>query len=748
MKIPKIAPINLPGFVSWLVLLIGFIITFISWYNTRQEEMTHAHDRFNAEIVEHVAAIQNRMQAYEQMLRAGVALIESSDNVDRNEWKTFERSLKVQEQFPGTLGFAYTIFVPHDEVATHEALMRAEGFPDYRIHPLDPDLPPTAIIFLEPLNSRNVAAIGYNMYKEPNRLAAMKRAVETGNAALAGRVILVQENKGPVQAGTLMYLPVYRKGASLKTVEDRWAAIIGMVYAPLRMGDLMEGILGKKGYLVDLHIFDENLYTEENLMYNSGTTFTSFEGVLFHKAEIVEIAGRKWTLDFAGTAGFNATVDTSKPWMIAVGGTIVSLLLFGFVYEIARSHDRVVTMAKAMTVEIRKLSIAVEQSPSVVIITDTLGRIIYTNPRFTEVTGYNAEEVLGQNPRIFKSGHTKKEEYEILWSTIRDGKIWRGEMYNRKKNGDIYWAVVAIAPIRDDLGDITNFVSLQEDITIRKEAETALIASKEAAEQANTAKSEFLNVMSHELRTPLSTILGNLPFFMKLGELAMDGSKEKTWPAVIKLSVAINQVPLDPKEVKEAVKAVMAKITDISTKMQGQGNHLLTLINDLLDISKIDSGKMELSRQPLVATVVVQGVMEAFQVKAKEKKISFVHSDENNVEVFADEIRIKQILINLIGNAIKFTDAGHIEVIISQTNSHVEFHVNDSGCGVPANKVHTIFEKFTQVDSSPTRKSGGTGLGLTITKKLVELHGGKISVKSELGKGSSFVFTIPNPSAS
>ena len=854
MKTPRF---NLPGFAPWLVLTLGFIATFVGWQAVRDDDTSDTAVKFEAEVVGHITAIQNRMLAYEQILRAGVAFTNSSDEVTRQEWKTFVDNLRVQKNYPGTLGYAYSIFVPHDEVAAHEARMQAEGFSDYRIRPIDPRLPPTAIIYLEPLNDRNRAAIGYNMFKEPNRLAAMTRAVETGNAALAGRVTLVQENKGPVQAGTLMYLPVYKKGVSLETVADRWAAIVGVVYAPLRMNDLMNGILGDRQNFIDLHIFDGDSMDEANLMHDSDGVLNHAEKNELHRTEVVEIAGQKWTLDFHATPKFIAAFDHTRPWIVAIGGTFGSLLLFGFVYGLTRARGRAVELAEQMTMElrtseaqktvildtavnaivtmgadrlirtfnpaaeqlfgytadevlgrnvnilmpepyhtehdkyvadhiqtgekkiigsgrevigrrkdgttfplwlsvgsamlgeerlfvgcivdiserkmaeekIRTLSLAVEQSPSVVIITNPAGSIIYTNPRFTEVTGYTAAEVLGQNPRLLKTGHTPLEGYATIWQTLLVGEIWRGEMLNRKKNDDLYWAAVAIAPIRDESGAITGFVSLQEDITVRKEAESQLIAAKEAAEQSNRAKSDFLNTMSHELRTPLTVILGYLPLLI--------AARNKI-PAGKKLAALLAEQPEALAEFEKFV----GQISKMTGEVKKNGDHLLTLINDILDLSKIEAGKLTLNRENFPAKQVVQGVIDALHDRAEAKGLHLT-GEAGEEKIFADEVRVKQIFFNLVGNAVKFTETGEITITTRQLGNFVEFAVTDTGPGIPSDQLEAIFDRFTQVDNTSTRKAGGTGLGLTITRQLVTLHGGTVRVESQEGVGSTFIFTIP-----
>jgi len=431
--------------------------------------------------------------------------------------------------------------------------------------------------------------------------------------------------------------------------------------------------------------------------------------------------------------GLRKNGETFPMWL-SVGTSEIDEQRF-FVGSVVDITDR-----KKADAEIRKLSLAVEQSPNLTIITNLTGNIIYVNAAFEAVTGYTYDEVIGKNPRILKSAKTSPTVHRELWKTILAGKVWRGEVQNLRKDGAFYWASVSISPLKDELGNITHFIGLQEDITLRKEAESTLIAAKESAEQANVAKSEFLNVMSHELRTPLTVVLGNLPFIVALGELKLVEG-EKTLPSVRKLAAALNENPEDP--VRIACLGVMKQLSGLGTRMNGQGKHLKTLIDDLLDLSKIEAGKMDLDKQSVSSSGIVSGVVTDMQVKAGEKDISLIHSGADN-KVVADEIRLRQILINLIGNAIKFTDKGHVEVIIRQIDGYTEFRVKDSGCGIPANQVGMVFDKFTQTDSSATRKAGGTGLGLAITKRLIELHGGEISVESELGKGSSFIFTIPN----
>jgi signal transduction histidine kinase len=240
-----------------------------------------------------------------------------------------------------------------------------------------------------------------------------------------------------------------------------------------------------------------------------------------------------------------------------------------------------------------------------------------------------------------------------------------------------------------------------------KQAEEHLVKAKEAAEEANRLKSEFLDVMSHELRTPLTVMLGNVPLLKDIESMPQ------------------------PDEFAE-----------IALDIEDSGKHLLALINDLLDFSKIEAERMSLYREALnIAEVVDDAVSFLFKI-AKNKSIP-IEADVEKVEVYGDRIRIKQILYNLLGNAVKFTDTGKITVVVTSKDNLAYISVTDTGIGMKEKDLSVIFDKFRQVDGSVTRAAGGTGLGLAITKKLVEMHGGTIEVKSEYQRGSVFTFTIP-----
>ena len=383
--------------------------------------------------------------------------------------------------------------------------------------------------------------------------------------------------------------------------------------------------------------------------------------------------------------------------------------------NIIRSKGMVqdITDRKLTEEKLRKLSQAVQQSPVSIVITDADGTIEYVNPKFVEVTGYTTEEAVGQNPSILSSGEQPPEFYREMWETIKSGRVWQGEFHNRKKNGQSYWESASISPILNAQGKVTHYVAVKEDITKRKKTEDELHKAKEIAEAATLAKSEFLANMSHEIRTPMNAILGFL------------------------------ELVLEDKALSKFQRAHL-------TTAQNSANSLLGLINDILDISKLESGKFTIEQHPFKLFQLVKEIQATMETAAQKKGLKLEFDIQSSLSglFMGDPLRLRQIIINLVGNAIKFTQKGGVSVRImpAEKKGQLYFMIKDTGVGIPADRLGQIFDSFTQADTSTTRKFGGTGLGTSISKKLVELLGGRIWVESEEGKGSIFHFTINLPS--
>ena len=378
--------------------------------------------------------------------------------------------------------------------------------------------------------------------------------------------------------------------------------------------------------------------------------------------------------------------------------------------------------------ELRKLSLAVEQSPNSIVITDLEARVEYVNDAFVRSSGYERAEVLGQNPRILHSGKTPQATYDALWGALVPGQAWRGELTNRRKDGSEYVELVHITPIRQPDGQITHYLAIKEDVTEMRrlaeelarhrehledlvESRTAeLAAAKHQAESANRAKSAFLANMSHEIRTPMNAILG--------------------------LTHLLGRDLTDPIQQERLVKIGSA------------ADHLLSVINDILDLSKIEAGKLNLKSVSFSPAAFLDQVRALIKDSLVAKGLAFrCEAGALPMVVSGDATRLRQALLNYLTNAVKFTERGEIALrvaVVEETGNDLlaRFEVSDTGTGIAPDQLDKLFAAFEQADSSTTRRYGGTGLGLAITRRLVELMGGQAGVTSTPGAGSTFWFTV------
>lgn len=369
--------------------------------------------------------------------------------------------------------------------------------------------------------------------------------------------------------------------------------------------------------------------------------------------------------------------------------------------------------------QILKLSQAVEQSLAAVAITNTNGEVEYLNQTFVDLTGYKKDEIQGKKLNILSTLETKDEFYEDLWNTIKLGKSWKGEFNNRHKSGMLYWESVVISPIFDEKGQIVNFVKVSQDITDRKLLENELIEARDKANLATRAKSEFLANMSHEIRTPMNAILG----FADLLSYSLTDSRSIDYVDSLKIS----------------------------------GKNLLNLINDILDLSKVEAGMLKINKDFISFRQLLKEIHQIFFFKASEKglKLLLIADDGFPEFLYTDETRMRQILLNLVSNALKYTDKGEIRLEAKAQKPKVEndnpeqatlditISVTDTGMGMSESFQAILFESFTQEEAHDSKKQSGTGLGLTITKNLVSLLGGTIKATSKQGVGSTFTVLFP-----
>jgi len=365
---------------------------------------------------------------------------------------------------------------------------------------------------------------------------------------------------------------------------------------------------------------------------------------------------------------------------------------------------------------------AIAASRNGIVITDARqpnNPVIYVNPAFERITSYSAAEALGRNCRFLHGDHNDQPGLTALRQAVAESRDCTAEVINYRKDGTQYWNQLSIAPLYDPQGQLTHFVGIQADISDRKNAEAQLHQNlydldqaRHAAEAANHAKSEFLAMMSHEIRTPMNAVIG-------MTGLLLD-------------------TPLTNQQ------------RDFVETTRSASDNLLTIINDILDFSKIESGKLELETQPFNLRTCLEEALDLLAANASKKGLELAYLLPTQVPQYllGDVSRLRQVLVNLVNNAIKFTSEGEVIVSVQaqpQTAAGqitLQVAIKDTGIGIPADRLHRLFQPFCQVDASTTRQFGGTGLGLAISQRLCELMGGTLWVESEVGQGSTFYFTL------
>ncbi len=371
---------------------------------------------------------------------------------------------------------------------------------------------------------------------------------------------------------------------------------------------------------------------------------------------------------------------------------------------------------------------------SIVSITDVDGNITYANQKFIDATGFSSEELLGKKHNIVKSGLHPGAFFRELWNTIAAGKIWHGEMLNRCKDGRELWVNTTVVPFMDESGKPYEYVAIRTDITGQKQIERELeekaatlkqmsdhleeLVKQRTAEletansqllQLNRIKSDFVSVVSHELRTPLTSI--------------------KSFVEILKDDVETLDI--------NTQRRFLSIIND-------ESDRLGRLINDLLDLQKMDAGKTAWKDRPINLAEVLRKSVELFTPLYRGKGLLLeLNLERDDSLIVLDVDRIRQLIANLLSNALKFTERGSVVVAMITTAAEITVSVTDSGIGIPPDEIDKVFEGFHQVDSSETREIGGSGLGLTICKEIVEHYGGHIGVVSRLGEGSCFSFVLP-----
>jgi len=958
---------GLPG----VILALALLFTLGMWRNDRSVNRREINAYFDYRSRDAVARVEARLRTYEQALLSARGLFQANEEVTRKGFAAFVAGVDIDKHYPGIQGIGFALVVPASELDRHLVQIRGQGFPDYSLRPAGKRAVYSSIIYLEPFKEWNLRAFGYDMFAEPVRQEAMRRAMDSGELALSGKVQLVQETDEAIQAGFLLYVPVYQNGRATQTIEDRRRNLIGWVYAPFRMNDFMLGVLGEGELDLDLEIFDGLGAKAGTQMFDRDPAHAAGALALPKARQNLSFAGHSWTVVIQALPGLMARHGRDTSLTVLGLGSLVSLLLGLTAFLLARYLDRVrtlnatleqkvqertqalgereeafrtvadytydwelwedpggdllycspsceritgyaadafrsdpglmerllhpedranwqahramvhaatgpevaalmngeelefrllrpdgevrwtgqvchpihdaaghfrghrisnrditerkqaelalresdvrfqlmadhapvliwvsgpdklctyfnkvwldftgrtlaqeqgngwaegvhqddlqrcldiylghfdqrlafnmdyrlrhadgsyrwltdhgvprfdaegafqgyigscvdITERKQAEETIRKLSTAIEQCPVSIVVTDLQGAIQYVNPKFIEVTGYSLTEAIGQNPRILKSGEKPLEAYKELWDTVLSGKTWRGELHNKRKNGELYWEQSNISPIRNEKGDIISIVAVKEDITAQKQAEEE--KAKLQVQLQQSQKMESLGTLAGGVAHDMNNVLGAI--------LGLASAHIGTQPYGSPLHRALDIICKATERGGKMVKSLLSFARQSPAE------------NNKLDMNAILREQIALLERTTLAKVRLEIDLEA-ELRP----------------ILGDASALTHAFMNLCVNAVDAMPENGTLTLHTRNvdNDWIEVVVEDNGMGMPRSVLEKAMDPFFT-----TKETGkGTGLGLTMVFSTVKAHRGQMAIKSEPGQGTRVTLRFP-----
>lgn len=771
--------------------------------------------------------IQQRMQAYQQILRGGVGLMASQREVTRTEWRQYVAALDIDANFPGIQGIGFAQHVAAADLGAYEKSVQAEGFPDFHVRPGGTRSEYTSITYLEPFDARNRRAFGFDMFAESVRRAAMSAARDTGKPALSGRVTLVQETDKDVQPGVLLYIPLYWGGGDPGTVAARRAALRGYVYAPFRLHNLMHGVLGGFDDSLDLVIYDGTRNDPAHVLFRHEVSPRPAVGPThdahFARRRILTLYGRQWLVEFRSTPQFEARTLVYAPHFVVLAGLLISILFSSLVWSLATRRQKAVAMAHEMTGVLGEreafISAVVDHAADGIITLGGDGRVIALNRAAERIFGCTSGEVSGKPlANLLPDWAVGAGAAPIPFAQLGKTSVEEGQ----RRNGERFAAELAVSQIQ--VGEHQAYAAIVRDISQRLQAEEALRRSEERFDLAFQASNdglwdwsmednriyyspswcsmlgyapdevpqsiEFWRDIVHPDDYPVITAIveqytrGELPAFRHEHRLRRkDGTymwilarafaqRDATGRAfrLVGINTDIDQpkqveqmknqfVSVVSHELRTPVTSIYGSIMLLKQKLNPQSDvertlvdmalrnseSLITLINDLLDMDKIQSGKLDIRMQPLALRPLLEEACERNRSYADQFGVTFeLQEGGDELQVNGDATRLLQVMGNLLSNAAKFSHGGSsVQIALRRQGNEACITVADHGEGIPEAFRDRIFSKFSQADSSSTRPRNGSGLGLNISRSIVESLGGSIRFDSSEGQGTTFYVCLP-----
>lgn len=696
------------GLARAILLLVLLSITCGMYIFLREQEQKFAQAAFDAKATDLEKTLNLRMKNYEEMLLGVAGLYEASNSVERDEFHAYVSRLHIEDNYIGVQGVGFAKWVSAEELSEHISNIRAEGFSNFTVRPIGPRDYYASIMYIEPFEGRNLAAFGFDMYSEAVRRTAMNNAVINNTTSLSAKVTLVQENNMNVQAGMLMYHPVYKKNKPLDTEAQRWAALDGFAYSPFRVNDLMDAIIKDRDTDINFTIYASYGAVPDKKIYSSAERKDSYNSRFNNKIHM-NLFGQMWTIVVVGTPQFDAKSSTPFDEIVLILGSISSLLLFFLFCAMAAQRHSALLLAKSMSEDVyeknrqlkqseERFQLALESSSMGVWSWNLVDNLVQWDSSMYKLFGFPEQNSLTTFESFLQHLHPDDRE--------RVSQEVAAAIEGRKGFDTEYRVLWSDLDVRH-IASRAKIIFDEHDVAVSM---TGICWDISESKRLDKLKEEFVSTVSHELRTPLTAITGALGLVVSgtLGEIS--------------------------------TKAQL--VLDIAYK---NSQRLKLLINDLLDMDKLLAGKLEFHCEIQYAFSLVEKAVIENQSYADQYHVRYVIEPINpTYKICVQDLRFLQVMANFLSNAAKFSHP-HTDIIVrvSKLDDWIRISVSDRGIGLSDEAKSHIFEKFYQADASDRRRKGGTGLGLFIAKSLVEQMKGRVGFMSDLGVGSTFYAEFP-----
>lgn len=747
----------------FIILLIILAISLTSWWTVKVHLEKEWKARLVAESGKIISRIEREFDGYTQALNDSRAFFHTRGVLTPQEYQRYIESSELFRRFPGLQGIAFAEKLEANQIEAFENRIRAQGYPDFNFWPKGERSLYTAISLIQPEDWRNKKALGYDMYSEPSRREAMERALKTKSLAITDPVTLVQDSTEAQQKGVLIYLPVFNGSPDATQAQEN---LLGFTYAIVNINKFFNGALGVPQFYNEkvnyrLETFDRTQGRAVPIYQRFSSDSPNLLSELTWSQD-VPVFDKTWRMSFEPLPHFFNLYERYIPILFALVTLVMLSVIFLALWstqqflkfsekhkeslaQISKHKSDEILLIRRLNAVIADLSSAIESQS----LFEKFALHLYEVFGVEDCVVYVREDRgpfekrFEEIPAVFPCTLDLPLEFDqFLAEKVFDTRSkvdglpkllsWFDPEVRRTLESAPYYITRSVL---HESGKSTSILILMrgtQNLVAGTLAEYALISMVgqfamsydkaillRRAEDANVMKSSFLANMSHEIRTPLGVIVG--------------------------YSEILAEENLEAQEKQQIVKSV-----------KRNGKELARLIDDILDISKVEAGKLHFEMAQVNLENLIQEIKSIMEVRAADRKIQFTVAKLSNVPTYiiTDDIRLKQILVNIVGNAVKFTEKGGVKLLYKTATDEkgeevIEFQVQDTGVGISERNRQNLFKPFSQGDVSTTRKYGGTGLGLALSKRLAELLGGDLYLlESSVGKGSTFCLRIPLKHAS